>query len=239
MINCVILDDELPSLELLNHFCLKSGNINVLLATTDAVEAHNFLKLNPAQLILCDIQMPEISGIDFVKNLKPKYDLQVVFTTAFSEYAVIGFDLEATDYLLKPFTFARFLAAIEKVQGKINKPDGDALTETADFIFIKGGVKGKYDKVNVDDIEYIESDGNYISLYHNGKMSLSNQSLKDIEKMLPQSKFMRVHKSFIISKRRIAKVQGYTLKLFNHDKEIGIGDSYRDAFFTFIKNKTI
>lgn len=239
MITCVILDDELPSLELLNHFCLKSGEINVLLATTDAVEAHSFLKKNTADLLFCDIQMPEISGIDFVKNLKPKYPLQIVFTTAFSEYAVMGFDLEATDYLLKPFTFARFLAAIEKVQAKLPPPADKAQDETADFIFIKGGVKGKYDKVNVDDIEYIESDGNYISLYHNGKISLSNQSLKDIEKMLPQSKFMRVHKSFIISKHRIAKVQGYSLKLFNNDKDISIGDSYRDAFFNFIKNKTI
>jgi two-component system LytT family response regulator len=239
MINCVILDDELPSLELLNHFCLKSGEVNVLLATTDAIEAHNFLKNNVAQLLFCDIQMPEISGIDFVKNLKPKYQLQVIFTTAFSEYAVQGFDLEATDYLLKPFTFVRFLAAIQKVETKSTGPDNEADDNAADFIFIKGGVKGKYDKVNVDDIEYVESDGNYISLYHNGKMSLSNQSLKDLEKMLPKSKFMRVHKSFIISKQRIAKVQGYTLRLFNHDKDISIGDSYRESFFNFIKNKTI
>jgi DNA-binding LytR/AlgR family response regulator len=239
MINCVILDDELPSLELLNHFCLKSGEVNVLLATTDAVEARNYLKNNPAQLLFCDIQMPEISGIDFVRTLKPKYQLQVVFTTAFSEYAVVGFDLEATDYLLKPFTFARFLTAIQKVESKIVTPESTESEDPADFIFIKGGVKGKYDKVNVDDIEYVESDGNYISLYHNGKMSLSNQSLKDLEKMLPKSKFMRVHKSFIVSKQRIAKVQGYTLKLFNHDKDISIGDSYREAFFNFIKNKTI
>jgi DNA-binding LytR/AlgR family response regulator len=239
MINCVILDDERPSLDLLMHFALKSGELNVLLATTDAVEARAFLKNNVVELLFCDIQMPEISGIDFVKNLKPKYDLQVIFTTAFSEFAVLGFDLEATDYLLKPFTFVRFLAALQKVESKIALPEDTESLETADFIFIKGGVKGKYDKVNIDDIEYIESDGNYISLYHNNKISLSNQSLKDLEKMLPKKKFMRVHKSFIISKQRIAKVNGYSLRLFNHDRDISIGDSYREAFFSFIRNKTI
>ncbi|WP_316839781.1 LytTR family DNA-binding domain-containing protein [Pedobacter gandavensis] len=239
MINCVILDDELPSVELLTHFCMKSGVIKILLATTDAIEAHNFIKNNTIHLLFCDIQMPEISGIDFVKNLINKHQLQVVFTTAFSEYAIQGFDLEATDYLLKPFTFARFLAALQKVENKLTSAEGTDIDEMSDFLFIKGGVKGKYDKVNMDDIEYVESDGNYVSLYHNGKMSLSNQSLKDLEKILPKSKFMRVHKSFIISKKRIAKVQGYTLRLFNHDKDISIGDSYREGFFNFIKNKTI
>lgn len=91
----------------------------------------------------------------------------------------------------------------------------------------------------MDDIEYVVSDGNYISLYHNGSISLSNQSLKELEAILPKSKFMRVHKSYIISKARISKVQGYTLKLQNHDLDISIGDSYRDIFFNFLKSRTI
>jgi two-component system LytT family response regulator len=239
MISCVILDDELPSVELLAHFCLKSGGINILLATTDAIEAHNFIKNNVVQLLFCDIQMPEISGIDFVKNLRTKQQIQVIFTTAFSEYAILGFDLEATDYLLKPFTFARFLAATQKVESKISQPVVSTAEENNDYLFIRGGVKGKYFKVNMDDIEYVESDGNYISLYHNGTISLSNQSLKELEAMLPKGKFMRVHKSFIVSKERIAKVQGYSLRLLNHDRDISIGDSYREAFFNFLKSRTI
>ncbi|HEY0174780.1 MAG TPA: LytTR family DNA-binding domain-containing protein [Pedobacter sp.] len=239
MITCVILDDELPSVELLTHFCLKAGGIKILLATTDAIQAHNFIKNNPVQLLFCDIQMPEISGIDFVKNLKNKQQIQVIFTTAFSEYAILGFDLEATDYLLKPFTFARFLAAIQKVEQKTISSPSLSSEEDKGYLFVKGGIKGKYFKINMDDIDYVESEGNYITLYHNGTVSLSSQSLKELEVMLPKGKFMRIHKSFIVSKARISRVQGYSLKLLNHDKEISIGDSYREAFFIFLKSRTI
>lgn len=240
MITCVILDDELPSVELLTHFCLKSGVLQIALATTDAIEAHHYIKNNQVDLLFCDIQMPEISGIDFVRNLKIKQQIQVIFTTAFSEYAVTGFDLEATDYLLKPFNFARFLSAVEKAESKLlSTPAPEEEDQQADYLFIKAGVKGKYSKINMDDIEYVASDGNYISLYHNGAVSLSNQSLKELEAILPKSKFMRVHKSYIISKARISKVQGYTLRLQNHDIDISIGDSYRESFFNFLKSRTI
>lgn len=239
MISCVILDDELPSVELLSHFCLKSGILKIALATTDAMEAHLFMKTNQVDLLFCDIQMPEISGIDFVRNLKLKQQVQVIFTTAFSEYAVTGFDLEATDFLLKPFNFARFLTAIEKAEAKLSTSSHAEAEDKADYLFIKAGVKGKYAKINMDDIEYIVSDGNYISLYHNGSISLSNQSLKELEAILPKSKFMRVHKSYIIAKARISKVQGYSIKLIDHEVDISIGDSYRDVFFNFLKSRTI
>lgn len=239
---CIILDDEQASVDLLVHYCSRCEYLDVLLASTDPAVVASFIATrSDIDLIFCDIEMPEINGLDLVKELKKNSSVEIVLTTAYKEYALDGFDIHAVDYLLKPFSFVRFMTAINQARQLIGEKGNKDKVQPRpiDYIFIKGGTKGKFDRINIEDIEYIESNGNYATIFHNGKKTLTNQSLKDIMKLLPHEKFMRVHKSFIISKDRIQKIQGYTLRLSNINRDIAIGETYRDDFFSYIRNRSI
>ena len=212
-INCVIIDDEELARKLLEAYVDKVDYLNFKGAFENPFEALTFLKLNQVDLVFLDIQMPEIKGTDLAELLL-KSDVKIIFTTAYSEYAIEGFELSALDYLLKPITFKRFLSALEKFP--------EVERQYSQHIIIKSG----YDlhKVAPEDILYIESDSEYVR-YHleSGKKIMANQSLSKLISKLPTS-FLQVHRSFIINGDKVSGLKGRELILGQF--KIPVSDSY-------------
>ena len=200
-IKCLIVDDEELARSLLKTYIAKVNFLELVADFENPLDAIKVLKEQKIDLLLLDIQMPEIKGTDFAKMIPPS--TQVIFTTAYSEYALEGFELNAIDYLLKPITFERFLKAVNKIKTKTNQETSE------DSIIVKSG----YDlhKIKFDTILYIESDSEYV-IYHTpqGKI-MSNQSLSALEKKLPAESFMRVHRSYIVNKAKVNALKGRDL----------------------------
>ena len=184
--------------------------------------------------------MPEISGIDFIKAIQGKS--KVILTTAYSEFALEGYDLYVVDYLLKPIRLPRFLAAVQKVVEQLN-----AISETHshpeivedDYIFVKTESKGKLLKINLGDIDFIESMKNYVAIHRTGQKTLVYTSMKELEERLPKKQFIRVHKSFIIPISRITGIEGNLVRLKNTTAEILIGENYKAELMEIIRGKMI
>ncbi|RTE55255.1 DNA-binding response regulator [Arenibacter aquaticus] len=206
-IKCLIVDDEELARSLLKTYVAKVNYLELVADFENPLDAIKVLKEQKIDLLLLDIQMPEIKGTDFAKMIPA--ETQVIFTTAYSEYALEGFELSVLDYLLKPITFERFLQAVNKLKTKTDKE------EVEDSIVVKSG----YDlhKLNYDNILFIESDSEYV-VYHttHGKI-MSNQSLTALEKKLPAPIFMRVHRSYIVNKNKVNALKGKDLTI---EKEI-------------------
>lgn len=224
MINAIALDDEPPALSILENFCSKTDLINLAKTFTNPNEALKHLEKFPVDLLFLDIRMPSISGVDFAKKV-PK-DLMVIFTTAYSEYAVEGFNLNAVDFLLKPFTFERFMKAVVKAQDFYtfyHQQD----TEEQQYLYVRADYS--LVKIMLDDILYIEGLDDYLKIYIPGKKPvIARMTMKSIMEKLPGKKFVRVHRSFIVPIAKIDKVRHKTI--FIMDKTIPIGNSYEDAF---------
>ncbi|MDF9795192.1 two-component system LytT family response regulator [Catalinimonas alkaloidigena] len=233
MIRCIAIDDEPLALDVLEDFIKKVPFLQLVKCCQSAVEAIELLHQENIQLIFLDIQMPQISGVQFLKSLehRPK----VIFTTAYSDYALEGFNLDAVDYLLKPFTFERFLKAVNKAYQQINMqtaPPEQAAPLVKDYMFVKSG----YDiiKVHYKDIRYIEGLKDYVKIHTDEKVVVSLMSMKTLADDLPEQ-FIRVHRSFIVNFERITLVQ--KRKVFIQKVEIPIGEVYRDAFFERLKQE--
>ena len=226
---CLIIDDEPLAIELLEDFVSKVPSLILIASCSNAIEASAILQSEKVDLIFSDIEMPDFSGIDFIKSLdiKPLF----VFTTAYSHYAVEGFNLNAVDYLVKPIPFHRFLKAVNRAQELFNfKCENEVVPEIkstpSDFIF----VKSEYENVKVDlnSIRYIEGLKDYIKIYTDiPKPILTLNSLKAFEEKLPAN-FIRVHRSYIVSLNHINSVQRNRIVI---DKiRIPIGQNYKDEF---------
>ena len=184
--------------------------------------------------------MPELSGIDFVKAINGK--CKIILTTAYSEFALEGFDLDVVDYLLKPIRLPRFLQAVQKAINLIKDASAQHAVlenEEDDYLFVKTESKGKLLKINLADIDYIEGMKNYVAIYRTGQKTLVYTSLKEMEERLPQKRFMRVHKSFIIPIGKIIGIEGNILRLQNVQAEVLIGESYKSDLMELVKNKMI
>ncbi len=222
----IAIDDEPKALEVIEIHASKIPFLDLKATFTDAFEAIPYLQNNKIDLIFLDIKMPDISGIEFVHCLQ-KVPM-VIFTTAYSEYAVQGFELDALDYLLKPFSLARFMKACNKALAIKQLKEG----EERDFIFIKTGYEEE--KVFFDDILYIEAEGNYLTfMLKNGKL-LSRQTMSDILQVLPEKLFVRIHRSYIIAYSKVEKIARQTVSI--QGIEIPIGASYEDNL-DLIKDK--
>lgn len=226
---CLIIDDEPLAVELLEDFVTKVPSLKLIASCSNAIEAALILQNNKIDLIFSDIEMPDFSGIEFIKSLdvKPLF----IFTTAYSHYAVEGFNLNAVDYLVKPIPFYRFLKAVNRAQELFNlKSENELAPEvaqsTSDFIFVKSEYENV--KVNLDSIRYIEGLKDYIKIYTDTpKPILTLNSLKAFEEKLPAN-FIRVHRSFIVSLNHINSVQRNRIII---DKiRIPIGQNYKDEF---------
>ena len=225
MINAIAIDDEPLALKVIQSLCEKSENVNLLKTFTQPNEALKYLRKYPVDLIFCDIQMPSMTGINLVKALDQK--TLVIFTTAFSEYAVVSYELNAIDYLLKPINQKRFTQAVIKAQeylDHINKADQSAEKN----IFIRSDFN--LVKIPVNDILFIEGLADYLKIYiKDRKTIVARMPMKDMMEKLPSTDFIRVHRSFILPFSRIEAVRGTTI--FIGDQEFPIGRTYTEEFF--------
>ncbi|GAB3340143.1 LytTR family DNA-binding domain-containing protein [Larkinella ripae] len=225
-LTAIAIDDEPQALEVVRMHAAKVPFLDLKAGFTDAFEAIPYLQKNKIDLIFLDIKMPDISGIEFVRCLQTVP--MIVFTTAYSDYAVQGFELDAIDYLLKPFPLARFLKACNKALDNKSVRSGTAEA----FIFVKTGYEEE--KVFLEDILYLEADGNYITFVLKNRQLLSRQTLSDILQILPENQFVRIHRSYIISLRKIEKITRNEITV--GAVKIPVGASYEDKMAE-IKNR--
>lgn len=214
MYKCLVVDDEELARLLLAGYIDKVAHLELVAHCENPIEAMDILRNSPIDLLFLDIQMPELKGTELAKVIPTT--TRIIFTTAYSEYALKGFELNALDYLLKPITFERFLMAISKLDGlKETLGQDEELT-------IKSGYT--LHKVKYGDILCIESDSEYVVYHTPTKKIMSHQSLKTLEKNLPKTQFIRVHRSYIVNKTHVTQLKGRDL--FVGDKLIPVSDSY-------------
>lgn len=230
MIRAIAVDDEPLALEVIKTFSEKIDFLELKHVFTSPSEAMAYLKENPVDLLLLDINMPSINGLDFFKSLE--YQPMAIFTTAHSEYAVEGFNVKALDYLLKPFKFNRFMQAIEKAKEHLDYLN--TVDPTNQYLYIRADYTTQ--KIFINDIAFIEGMDNYIKLHFDDKRPLLvRMSMKSIIEKLPANKFVRVHRSYIVPVSKISSVKNKVILIGNH--EIPIGLNYHDQFQEVFGNK--
>ena len=240
--NCVIVDDERPALKLLTAYIKKLPHLEIVASCEDAFEAIAALQNHQVDILFLDIHMPEFTGIELLQSLKQKP--QVIMTTAYREYAVEGFEMEVTDYLVKPFSFERFLQGVNKAtqnlntekNPKTNSSSTETLSDISEkkqdtYFFVK--TNHKMEKVPLHEILYIESMREYVSIQLKSKRFVVHQTMNAMEEKLQLPDFMRVHRSYIIGLNHIQTIMGNVLNI--NGKEIPIGGSYRKSFFDQIE----
>lgn len=226
MIHAIAIDDEPLALTVIESLCDKTGGINLQKTFTQPNEALKYLQEFPADLVFCDIQMPAMTGINLVRSLPQ--NAMVIFTTAFSEFAAVSYELNAIDYLLKPINQKRFNQAIAKaldyfeyIHKKEQQADKNIFVR-ADFSLVK---------IPLADIQYIEGLADYLKIYIKGRKTIvARMTMKDMIEKLPAADFIRVHRSFILPFRQIESVRGATI--FMGDKEFPLGKTYSAEFFS-------
>jgi two-component system LytT family response regulator len=239
MINCIIVDDEQHAIDILVHYVNQTPFLNLVSTFTNPIEALQTVATQKVDLVFLDIQMPELSGIDFIKAINGK--AKVILITAYSEFALEGYELEVVDYLLKPVRLPRFLTAVQKVVKGSSEAntEGEKQSDEDDYIFVKTESKGKLLKINLSEIDYIEGMKNYVAIHRGTQKTLVYTNMKDIEAKLPHRQFIRIHKSFIIPIARVTGIEGNQLLLKGVNAEVLIGESYKADLMEIIKNKMI
>ncbi|MGD8780525.1 MAG: response regulator transcription factor [Ignavibacteria bacterium] len=226
--NCLAIDDEPLALNVIKEHCKKVNSINLIATYTNAIDAITEINNNKIDLIFLDIEMPKITGLEFIKSLSnPPL---IIFTTAFPNHAIDGFELDAVDYLLKPISFEKFLKAVNKASIRLAAKKGDLFSQNnkpAEYLFVK--VDYSTVKVSFSEINYVEGLKDYIKIYTNEKPIITKSTIKHMESKLPTELFVRVHKSYIISINKIDKIE------YNHiiigQTKIPIGLQFKDSFY--------
>lgn len=231
MIRAIAIDDEPLALKVIESFCQRIGYIQLEKTFTKTTEAHKHLRKQPVDLIFLDIQMPMQNGIDFYASIEQ--NSLVIFTTAFSEYAIEGFNLSAIDYLLKPFSFDRFLQALEKVKKQYDIQNQIQNSEQ-NYLFIRADYS--LNKILISDILFIEGLDDYLKIHiQNQKTIVARMTMKSILEKLPVSEFSRVHRSYIVPIAKIEKVRNKIIYI--GEEEIPISASYEAAFSVVFTNQ--
>ena len=235
MIRCIVVDDKPLAIDLLARYIAKVPLLQLIYSTTNPLEALQKVSEGDVDLIFLDIQMPELTGLEFMKIVKGK--CHVILTTAYSEYALEGFENDAVDYLLKPVSFDRFYKAVEKVivirkglSNLVNETIESKNEKALDHIFVK--TEYKLIRVALSSILYIEGMQNYVNIYTSTDKITSLQTMKKMEEQLPHPHFLRVHKSFIVAIDKIDNIERNRIAIA--DKVIALGDNYRNSFFSVI-----
>lgn len=238
---CLAIDDEPLALDIIKDFCSKIEFIQLVAACTNPVEAIRILNEHKIDLIFLDIQMPNITGLEFIRAInKPPL---IVFTTAYSNYALDGFELNAIDYLVKPFAFERFFRAINKASEILHLRSNKIVRQipsvvnlsTPEYIMIK--VEYSTVKIELDKILFIEGLKDYVKIYNTSKLLLTKTTLKNLEEKLPQHEFLRVHKSFIISFSKIDSIENNRILI--GERRIPVGNQYKTQFYQWLDSKRI
>jgi DNA-binding LytR/AlgR family response regulator len=245
ILKCIAVDDEPLALDIIEDYISKVPFLELVKRTENAIEALQLVQAGGIDLVFLDIQMPDLTGIQFLKIASGKANY--ILTTAYSQYALESYDLNVSDYLLKPIAFDRFYKAVEKVRNQMQKeevaaPVAETLPTVAtpvapvqDFIFVK--TEHKIQKIQLDDILYIEGLKDYISIFTKNERIITLQNMKKMEETLPKGEFIRVHKSYIISLDKVESIERSRISIAG--KIIPIGDTYRDEFFKLIDGKNI
>ncbi len=224
-LSCIAVEDEPLALERIQSFVLKLSFLNMLSTFDNAVDALAFLKSKKVDILFLDINMDELSGIRLLES--STISSQVIITTAYQEYALKGFDLHVCDYLLKPFTFERFVQAVDRAQHNLSKNEIDKK-----FVFVK--TEHRLEKIILSEVLYIEGMKDYRKIYTTGKRIMTLQTFNDFEKEIPQGIICRVHKSFMVSLDKIESIERDRIKIENI--YIPISETYKKAFYDLIKH---
>ncbi|HRI01961.1 MAG TPA: LytTR family DNA-binding domain-containing protein [Saprospiraceae bacterium] len=226
MIKVLIVDDEPLAGEILETYIQQMPNLSLVARCFNAIEANELLQTQEVDLLLLDIEMPFLSGIDFAKNMqRPPL---IIFTTAYPEFALEGFNLNAIDYLLKPISFDRFLKAINKVSERLKIKHESESTQTNDYIFVKADKK--LIKLNFSDIVYIEGLKDYVMIHTDQARIVTLQTMKSLEEKLPQKLFLRTHRSYIVNLKKISAIVGNGIEVItkSQTKHLPIGKNHKD-----------
>jgi len=225
MIRCMIIDDEPFARKLLQEYCGRLPNIEVVGTYSSGMEALAGLQRRSVDLIFLDIRMPGLSGLELVQSLPqvPK----IIFTTAFSEYAVKGFELDAVDYLLKPFDFPRFLKAVNKATARLQEASSPA---TDEYLFVKEG--RHMVKLLLSDIRYIQGQKDYVMFHTTERRVMSLMNLKDLAKRLAEHQFLRVHQSFIVNTAHLRRCSTEEVQI--GDEVLPVSQSYRHLLKAYL-----
>lgn len=224
----IAIDDEPIALEIVRSHASKVPFLDLKADFTDAFKALDYLQKEPVDLIFLDIKMPDISGIDFINSLSKKP--MVIFTTAYSEHAVASFELDAVDYLLKPFSLARFIKGCNKAFELYNFRNA---TEAPDHLYIKTGLEQI--KVLFDDILYLEAAGNYVTFALKEKNVLSRSTFNEAVSLLPLEKFIRVHRSYLVATNKVDKIERHQLTI--GDRKVPVSEAYSQNLDGLINKK--
>jgi DNA-binding LytR/AlgR family response regulator len=229
-INCLIVDDEPIARDILENYCRQLGSLNIIGSCSDALAAKAVLQNQKVDILFLDINMPVLDGISFAKTLR--HQPQIIFTTAYKEFAADAFDLAACDYLLKPFSFDRFIIAVDKAAENLNAGSSGVLkfentpAPKEDYVFVKAD--GKIYKIQFDDLLYVEAQGNYTKIITTSTSLMPKMAFSGFEDILPKTLFLRTHRSFIINKSKIDHIEGN--RVFIKGTEIPIGSNYKGQF---------
>jgi len=232
-LKCLIVDDEPPAIRLLEKYVGKVSFLALVGTTTDALEALTIVEQGEIDLMFLDIQMPNLTGLQLSKIVKGK--TKIIFTTAYPQFALESYALDAVDYLLKPFDFQRFYEAVRKARRFTkNKTDN---TPSSEYIFVKTNGKNNFEKVDFKEVLYVESLKNYVAFHLRDRQVITYSTLRHFEECLPKSDFIKIHRSYIVALQHIEKTDSLSVYLTN--KDLPIGDTYRAAFFKAIQKKEL
>jgi two-component system, LytTR family, response regulator len=234
LFTCLIIDDEPHIIETITGFINKTDYLRVKDSTTQPDNAMALLEKERYDIVFCDIKMPDISGLEIVETHKGK--AAFIMSTAYAEYAINGFELGVVDYLLKPFNYTRFITAVQKAISLINAKHKITEQKTNDdHIFVKGNFKGKLEKVDFNEVDYVEGRKNYIAFVGNDNEITTLMNMKDIETQLVAFNFLRVHLSYIVKLSKIERLEGNALFLKGHKGHIPIGITYKQSLLDKLK----
>lgn len=231
---CIIVDDEPPATRILENYIGKVNFLEKAGVFNDSLKALEFLNTHTVDVIFLDIQMPQLTGLQLSRIISK--NIKVIFTTAYPDFALEGFELNAVDYLLKPISFERFYQAVSKLNTE-PKTIVSNQSNLPDFLFIKTDGKNKFQKIFLRDILYVESLQNYVCIHTGKQQIITHSSLKNVIESLPENEFIQTHKSYVVSLKHIESTDNFSV--FINGKELPIGATFKDAFFDKIEENKI
>ncbi len=228
MIRCLIIDDEPLAIQLLADYVRQSPDLELIDSFTNPIEAFHFLNKQEVDLLFLDIQMPELTGIQLLKLTQNKYE--VVFTTAYDQYAVDSYEMDAIDYLLKPISFERFLLCVQKIKKHVEKrisKEENIISNPPSYIFIKSGYKTI--RLNFDDILYLEALGDYVAVHTPAGKTLTLENMRFFEEVLLSEQFVRIHRSYIVALSKIDFIERNRVVI--KERYLPISKTYQESFW--------
>jgi two-component system, LytTR family, response regulator len=240
-INCIAVDDEPLALKKMKQYIERVEILNLLALLDKGIDAINYIRQNPVDLVFLDIQMNDLTGIDMLESLSRKP--MIIFTTAYENYALQSYELNATDYLLKPISFKRFLKAVDKVAERVQakngltrpEPENNKSPEQNEYLFLK--VDNKMQKLQFADILYIEAMKDYVKIWTPSGKILTLCNIKNFLEKLPENRFLRIHKSYAISLDKIDAIKSKHVEVAG--KDIPVGNTYRNLLFSVLKSRGV